>query len=45
MRLRIIFSDMRMKIFPSEPKMRLYESSGLTHLQQADLAVDKLLGT
>ena len=23
--------------------MRLYESSGLTHLQQADRAVDKLL--
>ena len=42
-RLRTIFSNMGLKIFPSEPKMRLYESSGLTHLQQADLAVDELL--
>ena len=32
-----------MKIFPSESKMRLYESSDLTHLQQADMAVNKLL--
>ena len=42
-RLRIIFSNIGLKIFPSEPKMRLYESSSLTHLLQADLAVDKLL--
>ena len=42
-RLRIIFSNIGLKNFPSELKMRLYESSGLTHLQQADLAVDKLL--
>ena len=31
--LRIIFSNIGLKIFPSEPKMRLYESSGLIHLQ------------
>ena len=42
-RLRIIFSNIGLKIFPSEPKMRLYKSSSLTHLQQADRAVDKLL--
>ena len=41
--LRIIFPNIGLNIFPSEPKMRLYESSGLTHLQQADRAVDKLL--
>ena len=40
--LRIIFSNIGLKIFPSEPKM-IYESSGLIHLQQADLVVDKLL--
>ena len=34
---------MGMKIFPSELKMRLYESLGLTNLQQADMAVNKLL--
>ena len=42
-RLRIILSKIGLKIFPSGPKMRLSESSGLTHLQQADLTVDKLL--
>ena len=42
--LRILFSNSGFKVFPSEPKMRLYESSGLTHLQQTDLAVDKLVG-
>ena len=42
-RLRIIFSNIGLKIFPSESKMRLYESPALTHLQQVDLAVDKLL--
>ena len=42
-RLRIIFSNIGLKIFPSESKMRLYVSPALTHLQQVDLAVDKLL--
>ena len=41
--LRIIFSNIGLKVFRLELKMRLYESSGLTHLQQTDLAVDKLL--
>ena len=41
--LRITFSNIGFKVFPSEPKMRLYESLCLTHLQQTDLAVDKLL--
>ena len=40
--LRILFSNIGLKIFPSEPKM-IYESSDLIHLQQADLAVDKQL--
>ena len=30
-------------MFRSETKMKLYESSGLTHLQQDDLAVNKRL--
>ena len=41
--LRIIFSNIGLKIFPSESKMRLYVSPALTHLQQVDLVVDKLL--
>ena len=41
--LRIIFSNIGFKVFRLEVKMRLYESWGLTHLQQTDLAVDKLL--
>ena len=41
--LRIIFSNIGFKVFRLEVKMRLYESSGLSHLQQTDLAVDKLL--
>ena len=41
--LRIIFSNIGFKVFRLEVKMRLYESLGLTHLQQTDLVVDKLL--
>ena len=41
--LRIIFSNIGFKVFRLEVKMRLYESSGLTHSQETDLAVDKLL--
>ena len=36
--------NIRVQAFePIEPKIRLYELLGLTHLQQVDLAVDKLL--